>query len=649
MPDPQLQSADSLIAEGNRAESAGNLQEACERYREAARVAPRYAKAHLNLGIGLEALGDAAGAIAAHEAALACDPLEPFASYNLGRLLHLRGDPGSAERLLRQALRSRPGFPEALVVLARVLAGLGRMEEAGATLEEVTRLADARTASGDLPGAASALEALLALRPDWTDALYNYGCVLKRLKRTAEAEAALARAIAADPSHAAASRMLGGVLREQCRTREALELYRAARERRPEHFELASAELYALLGHDGISEEELFSRHTAFGAAIERVYAPRFRPPGTPPDPERRLRVGYVSADFRYHVVTLFMLPVLERRDRSAFEVCCYSTTDAPDDYTRRVAGLADLWRDCAAASENELAERIRADRVDILVDLAGHSGMPQLRVFAQRPAPVQATWLGYLGTTGMTRMDYRITDGIADPPGATERFHTEALMRLPHSQWCYRPFVEVEAAHAPPCAGNGYVTFGSFNQAAKISPSARALWARILGRVPGARLLLAGVPPGPAQERLRRDFADAGVAPDRLAILPYVSLQDYFRLFAEVDIALDTMPYSGGTTTCDALWMGVPVVTAPGPRPASRSAASILSSAGLADWIAATPEDYVSKAVELAARPERLARLRASLRAELRASPLMDEPGFARALEALYRTMWRRWCAAPR
>jgi predicted O-linked N-acetylglucosamine transferase (SPINDLY family) len=269
--------------------------------------------------------------------------------------------------------------------------------------------------------------------------------------------------------------------------------------------------------------------------------------------------------------------------------------------------------------------------------------------VFAQRPAPVQATWLGYLGTTGMTRMHYRITDRIADPPGLTERLHTEKLARLPHSQWCYRPFIELEPAPTPPCVASGRVTFGSFNQTAKITPSTRRLWAALLARLPDARLLVAGVPAGRAQDDLRRELAAAGVAHERLGISPYVSLQDYFRLFAEVDVALDTTPYSGGTTTLDALWMGVPVVTLPGSRPASRSAASIVTSAGFPEWVASSPADFLERAAALAADAARLAQLRATLRARLRASPLMDERGFARDLEALYRTMWRDWCAAPR
>lgn len=668
MSKPPLESADQLIAQGNQAESAGNPGLAAERYRDALRIAPGYAKAHLNLGIALEALGDAPGAIASHRAALANDAAEPFAAYNLGRLLYLRGDLDEAERRLREALRSRPAFPEARVVLAALLQAQGKDAPARAELEAAlrerpdyfeakhalaelhARLSGAHAGRGDLAGAARELEALLALRPDWADALYNYGSVLQRMMRSADAEAALRRALAADPAHGPACRMLGGVLREQCQTDAALELYRAARQHRPEDFELASAELYTLIGSDRITEDALFAAHAALGAAIERAHPPRFEPLANPRQPERRLRIGYLSADFRYHVVALFLQPVLERRDRAAFEVYCYSTADSADEYTRRLAAQADVWRECARATPAQLAERINADRIDILVDLAGHSGSPQLRVFAQRPAPLQATWLGYLATTGLERMHYRITDRVADPPGLTERHHSETLVRLPHSQWCYRPFIQADAsadaASAPPCARNGFITFGSFNQAAKISPRTRRLWAQLLGRLPGARLLVAGIPPGRAQDDLRRDLAQAGVAGDRLTIRPYVSLQDYFRLFDTVDIALDTLPYSGGTTTCDALWMGVPVITLAGQRSTSRSAASLLTAVGLPEWIASSAEDYVGKALAFAADREGLARLRASLRQRMRASPLMDEAAFARDLEAAYRKMWRDWCA---
>ena len=267
----------------------------------------------------------------------------------------------------------------------------------------------------------------------------------------------------------------------------------------------------------------------------------------------------------------------------------------------------------------------------------------------AARPAPVQATWLGYLNTTGLTRIDYRITDGIADPPGITDRYHTETLIRLPHSQWCYRPFLSPPLTTAPPCTKNGFVTFGAFHQSNKMSPGTRRQWARLLAAVPDSRLVVVGAPAGRAADDLRRDLTAPGVAPERISIAPYRSLEDYLRGFEAVDIALDTTPYSGGTTTCDALWMGVPVLTVPGTRSVSRSAASVLNTVGLSDWIASDGEDYVRRAVRFAGERQLLAQLRSSLRSRMRASPLMDEQQFTRDLEQAYRQMWRRWCEEGR
>ena len=685
MPGPS-DAAERLITEGNRAEDAGKLEEACALYREALRLAPQSARAHLNLGIALQALGDDGGAVARYQQALALDPANPYAGYNFGKLRYERGAHGEAEQLLRQALRSRPDFPEARVVLAcaleaqgnvqaaaleleaalrykpadfgalvlyaGILRRLGRVDDAASALRRALALdpqsLDARAtlfhvleAKGDPTGAALELEAVLRQRPDWAEALFNYGCVLNKLMRAAEAEAALRRAIAIEPGLTRAYRMLGGVLLAQCRIDEALELYRRA----PRDPLVASAELFALNASETGSEEALFTRHAEFGRGLEQAVLARFAFLNKK-DPARRLRIGYVSGDFSYHVVALFMQPVLERRDRAAIEVFCYSTSERVDQYTRQLMAHADAWRPCAGLPDAQLADAIHADRIDVLVDLAGHSGEPQLRVFAQKPAPVQATWLGYLNTTGLTRIDYRISDGHADPAGLTEGRHTEKLVRLPHSQWCYRPFMAAAAAASPPCLQQGHVTFGSFNQALKLSQASRRLWAGILSRVPDSRLVVLGVPAGRARDELLSDMKKNGVDPARIKVVPYVSLQEYFGWYNQVDIALDTTPFSGGTTTLDALWMGVPVLTAPGERPGSRSAASILTTAGMTEWVVPSAEEYVQRAVQFSRDPTLLGNLRATLRARLQASPLMDEAGFTRDLESLYRQMWRTYCA---
>jgi len=612
------QLADALIAEGNKAEDAGNPREACERYRRAVAASPGYARAHLNLGIGLEASGDAEGALASFEAALAIEPHNPFANYNLGNLCFKRGYPGRAEELFRLALKARPEFPEALVALSNVL--------------------DLRGAS---EAAAVALETALEQRPDYVGALYSYGVILGKLKKFAEAEAALRQAIGIDPGFLPGHESVGGLLRGQARIEEALECFGTARKLAPQKFDLESAELFTLNFKENISGEALFARHKAFGERLEKAVPRRFQFYNVK-DPQRRLRVGYLSGDFWRHPVALFTLPVIERHTQ---EVFCYSSGATADEVTQALKDGADVFRDVQSMSDGELAEAIHQDGVDILVDLSGHSGVFRLGVLAQQPAPVQATWLGYLNTTGLSRVLYRICDGYSDPEGLADPLHTETLVRLPHSQWCYRPFIADIATAGLPSKKNGFLTFGSFNHVSKLSPGIRSLWAELLKRVPDSRLVLAGVADGPARDRLIADFQDAGVSAARIATLPYAALHDYLRSIGGVDIALDATPYSGGTTTCDTLWMGVPVVALRGSRSISRSAASILSSVGLTDWIASTPQDYVRRAAEFARDGERLEELRASLRQRMLRSPIMDEAGFVRDLESAYRAMWCAWC----
>jgi protein O-GlcNAc transferase len=615
--------ADALIASGAREERRGRLRSACRRYGAAASVAPGYARAHLNLGAVLEAAGDATGALAVYEAALDAEGDNPFAHYNLGRLRHARGELEPAEAHLRRALQRKPDFVDALIALAGVL--------------------DAR---GDGSGAAAVLQQALALAPGHGGAWYNFGELLWRLERYDEAEIALRRTLEIEPRFIPAWHLLANMLRGLSRIADALEACAAARRLEPERFELETMELQALTIWDGISEEALFARHRAFGARLEAAFAPRAGPWPNDRNPERRLRVGFVSCDFNLHPVAWFALPLFERLDRSRVEVFCYSTATRPaDDVTAKVRAAADIWRDSGALTDEAIADLIRGDAIDILVDLTGHTGATRLGVFAQQPAPVQASWLGYLGTTGLTRIQYRLTDARADPPGAADRLHTETLVRLPHSLWCYRPAHAQAHATEPPGARSGHVTFGSFNHAPKLSATARRLWAEILCRLPGSRLLLVGVPIGRAQRDLLRDFAAAGVEGSRLTILPRVTFDEYLRQLDAVDLALDSMPYGGGTTTFDALWMGVPVLTLAGERSASRSAASILGALELHDWVAATPDEYVGRALAQGADSARLARLRATLRARLRDSPLTDEAGFARDMEAAYRKMWRAWC----
>jgi protein O-GlcNAc transferase len=519
------------------------------------------------------------------------------------------------------------------------------LERAPQSAELHVALYEALKERGHYEAAAAELSIALGLRPDWATAWLMYAELLKTLQQLPECETAVRRALALDPHLVVAYRLLGSVLVDQLRVEEALQVYAAGREFDPHGYADVWA-LFLLNLHDGISTEELFARHRSFGERFERAHPPRFLRYANRPDPEKPLRIGYLSGDFRAHPVGFAFLPLVDRHDRAACEAYCYSVYDVADRFTRHIAERADRWRNLAMAPPTEIADTIHRDEVDVLIDLSGYGGVPTFDVMAHRPAPVQASWLGYLSTSGLTRIDYRITDAFADPPGVAERFHTEQLLRLPHSQWCYRAVVEEQPPAAPPCERNGFVTFGAFNQSAKISASARRLWAEILKRIPGSRLVIVGVPPGPATRLVVDDFARHGVAAGAVTIEPRLSFEDYFRAIARVDIALDPMPYSGGTTTCDTVWMGTPVLTLTGTRSVSRSASSVLGVLGLHEWIAATPQDYVAKAVAFAADAGALARLRRSLRARMEASPLMDEPRFVRDMEALYRQMWRTWCA---
>ena len=615
-PDAHVVLSNVCDAQGDFAAAAVELERVLEQR-------PGYAGALYNYALVLKKLGRLAEAESALERLLGVDPGYPRASYELAILLLRSRRLQDAGRLFRLALEQQPEFPEAHV-----------------GLYQVSRL------QNDFSAAAAELDAALKQRPEWAEALHNYGMLLKEWGRLTEAETVLRRAIAADPECFPAYRMLGSVLLTQSRVGEALETFRAGRERGPDELDLESAELFTLNFSEDISSEALFARHRAFGERMERAHPARFGPFQNSRDPERRLRVGYVSHDFNRHPVALFLLPLIERHDRSAIEIYCYSAGERTDEVTRQLAGRAQVWRETVSMSSTELAELIHSDGIDILVDLSGHSGIPALGVFAQRPAPVQVTWLGYMNTTGLTRIQYRVCDGYTDPPGSADRLHTETLVRLAFAQWCYRPYLSIDPATQPPVERNGYITFGSFNQVSKVSSLTRRLWAEILMRLPGSRLVITRASESAAQERLLRDLETAGVTAGRISFPPNVALEEYFRRFNDVDIALDTMPYSGCTTTCDTLWMGVPVVTLPGSGSVSRGTASLLSVLGLAEWIAPTREDYVRLNLELAQNRARLSELRGLLRQRMRASPIMDEPGFAREMEKAYRNMWRRWCS---
>jgi predicted O-linked N-acetylglucosamine transferase (SPINDLY family) len=352
-----------------------------------------------------------------------------------------------------------------------------------------------------------------------------------------------------------------------------------------------------------------------------------------------------VSADFCYHSVAYFFQSILAAHDRDRFEVTCYSNSNQHDAMASRLQAAADRWVPCRGMTDEQLAERIRGDGIDILVDLSGHTRGNRLLAFARKPAPVQVTYLGYAGTTGLVSMDYRLCTQDTDPPGA-EAWHSERLYRLPRSLWAYRPPVELSADAAPaPRARTGAVTFGSMNMLAKVSPQTFSLWGKILLQLPEARLVMTSVPAGEARELVRQRFAAQGIAADRLELHGKLAYAQYRELLRRIDIALDPYPYNGTTTTCDTLWWGIPVVSLTGETSVSRSGHALLKAVGLEELAAPDEAAYVGTAVGLARDADRLMALRAGLRARIEASPLRDEAGFTRELELAYHAMWREWC----
>lgn len=492
--------------------------------------------------------------------------------------------------------------------------------------------------NGDVERAGSLLKRAAALAPERYEAWYNLGTLLFEQWLLDESVEALQRALAAaggDESRLGPIVMSLGLALQRSgewqRARAFLE--QAARE----HPGLASDCLRVSLitwvaGADATPQASL-DAHRRWAADYADPRQPEHLRHWNRDASRRPLRIGYVSGDFRSHPVSLFFEPVLEHHDRASFEVFCYDNSGAPDEVTERLRRYPAAWRTIAGVPDEECVRLMREDRIDILVDLSGHTARNRLDVFAQRPAPLQVTWLGYRTTTGMAAMDYRVTDAAVDPPGDPSPAYTEKLITLPGSQWCFSPREAAEPGPLP-MLNTGQATFGSFNQFDKLNDRVLSAWSRLLNALPGSRLVVAGVPAGRCRERFLACWRDLGIERSRLEVHGYVSRDQFQSLHRKADIALDCFPCNGGTTTCESLWMGVPVVTLAGPWHVARAGSSLLAAAGLPDWIAGDEESYVGLALEKASAPEALSQLRGSLSARLRSSRLMDGLRFTGDLE---------------
>lgn len=552
-------------------------------------------------------------------------PQSPERWYDLAQAQATAGDVSGAIASLRRTLELRPDLPEVHVNLGVLLGQAGQIQEAVASFERA-----------------------IALRPTFEEAHANLAVTARRVGQVGTAIQVLQRAMHFGVRGPAILNQLGSCLRLSGRAEEAVAAFRQAIALRPDYREAHSNLIFAQHFVPGVTPEVIGEAQRQWARRFaEPIIAAATAPHDNDPNPDRRLRVGYVSPDFRSHSVGFFLEPILAGHDRRQVEVYCYSDVARPDAATARLRASADAWRDTRALDATALARLVRQDRIDILVDVTIHMGSNRLLAFAHKPAPVQVTYLGYNASTGLRAIDYRLTDPHMDPPGSRTEWDVEELVYLPETYWCYRPPSIAPDPGDPPVARNGVVTFGSFNSVAKLNARVIAVWSRLLKAVPNSRLIVVLSDVEDAGSYFREQFAAHGVAADRLAFVGRLPYDRYLALYREVDVALDPFPYNGGTTTLDALWMGVPVVTLAGRAGVSRAGVSLLTNVGLPELIAASEDEYVTVGSALAADAARLMQLRLTLRERMRQSPLTDEPRFMRHLDDAYRTMWRRWCEA--
>jgi protein O-GlcNAc transferase len=534
-------------------------------------------------------------------------------------------------------------------VLRRILAALVYRSGAAPSVRDDERLRGLFGAGVDhflgsrLDDAEACYREVLTLEPNEPDALNQLGVIALRRCLYDTALEFCDRAIAEDADRAQFHEVRALALASLGRCDASLDAYRRAQALSPGDLRLGANLLHLLDVHPDVPAEQAFRAHRGWAARHFDAMAPMPRPE-RPRDPDRPLAVGYVSGDFCMHAAGFFIMPLLAAEDGGAFTATCYQTSAHADDLTGRMRGQAARWRDAGQLSDDALAQQIVADEIDILVDLAGISRDHRLAVFARRPAPVQLSYLGYLGTTGLRQMDYRITDFLADPPGASDALHTEKLIRLPRTQWCYGPPDDAPAPLAR--SVEEPVVFGAFNRLMKANPRVLEAWAEILARVPDSQFVLVDVPSDRTRREILAPFARRGIAEDRVTTLGRLPRPQFLDRLRRCHIGLDTFPYNGGATTCEALWLGVPVVTRAGSHGFARSGASVLANAGLPELVAESDAEYVDVAVALASGRARLATLQETLRDRMRASSLLDAPAFSHDLGIAYRKVWQDHCA---
>ena len=601
----------------------GLLREAREAFLEASAISHDFCDPYNNLG---QMALDTHRMDEAHhwfQKALAIEPANAQTHLCMGNYFNIMGQPEAAMNWLSKAIELRPGFHQALNNLGNILLGLKRNKES-----------------------ITMFESAIKHKPDFHEAHANLGNSYKEMGFPDLAESTLLEAIRLKPDFAAAHSNLGNAYFDQGKMEAAIASYKKGIDLGQTDRDFVPNYLFALNYSTNLDERQICEEHKRLAQQYFDPNTDLASPWPNVPDHERKLRIGYVSPDFWMHPVARFMIPLLENHNREEVEVFAYSSRFLKDPISFECHKRVDQWREVYSLTTEELNQLIRDDKIDILVDLTMHSRDCKPWLFALKPAPIQVSYLAYAGTTGLKAMDYRLTDIYLDPPEKEDYAFTEKPLRLPVCWWNFQlpPGVPLPEVQAPPSVKNGYVTFGSLNNFAKVNIFARETWAAILAGVPGSQLLL-HIKHTRTREDVLNFFEERGVSKDRITLIGYQDGPNYIKTYHQIDIALDPFPFAGGTTTFDSLWMGVPVVTLAGDRAVGRGGLSILSTLGRKEWVGFTREEYIQIAIRLATERGKLPEIRENLRKEIAASPLMDSPRFAREVEKHFRAIWREWC----
>ncbi len=599
------------------------LDQAVACYRRSVELEPKRVETHNKLGILFLKQAKFDEAVAHFQRAVALKPDHADALNNLGVTLAKQNKFGQAVGSYRRALALDPNHANAHYNLGTALMGQGKFEEA-----------------------ATCYHRALALNPDRAEAHYNLAYAQLMRDELDQSAESCRRALELNPDYPDAHNNLGDVLMRQGRVDEAMKCFRRTLQLDSRKAKAHSNILLAMHYQPTVTPGELAAEHSRYEELHAAPLRTTWQTHGNARDPDRRLRMGFVSGDLGFHPVGYFLVRMLENLDDRQVEVVCYSDRLAADAMTNRIRTASTRWYDVHSQNDQQLADQIRDDEIDVLFDLAGHTSGNRLLVFARKPAPIQVTWIGYVGTTGLTAMDYLLADRY-QVPDIAETFMRERVLRMPEGYVCYDPPIYAPPVGPLAASRQGYVTFGSFNYQAKINARVIDVWSRILRRVPSARLVLKyrSLDAPSVSRRMLEQFVARGVVPERLELLGWSSHEHLMREYQRIDIALDTFPYSGGLTTCEALWMGVPVVTCPGDTFAGRHALTHLSNVGLPETIVGNIDEYVELAVRLSADLSRLGGIRARLRGQMIDSALCSGRRFASNFMVLIRGAWREWC----